>query len=1006
MAAIPAIMLATSAFAADTTVINGQHVVVDTVPISVVGPDRLTVEQGGSIEGDGQTPVSTSGAGAVIDNSGKIFTEDENSDAIAVDATGAGQNIEINNQAGAEISAVDAAALSGSGTGSGTITVNNSGLIIARRAENQDYSEKAIDFHDFKGTSSDAQLSVVINNFEGGRIEAEGHDTIRLGKANVSATVNNWGEIISSGTGGGSNDGIDLQDKQRDVLINNYSTGLIRANQHGIHGKISTTIVNDGRIVGELGSGINIDLSGNTVSVTNRGTVTGGAIAGGDGDGIDIDGKLLLENYGRVEGLNGFTAEGLAIGGGTINNYAGSTIYGEGRGILADDSDEGAAFYDTSIYNEGLIEAGTFDGIKLIGEHDDTIVNKGTIRGGSSGLAIDMGGGNDTLALYGGYVIDGIADGGAGQNQIRLLGAGGTLGSNFYDFSSVEVEEGVWATQLGGLMHNVQNGATLTYDGQLAIAPNVTVNGGGRLEAVGQMSDVYIYGGTLAIAGRNGIGQLDVTNGLALSDDWVALTAGVLEVTVAADGTSDLLNLVSATNSQTLSIDHGTYDTFDYGPTVSVVALAGNYDEETEYHIIHVDGLISGNGFRPEDVTTNFAFLDASVRLDPSDVYLTLVRNDLSFFDVAETANQKAVAAGLVSVGGSDLHGYVTGMTGDEEDVRTAFDALSGDSHASVGSALISGQLGTADAVSERIDAAFQAQDQMPMAPLGYVASDTRTDSHLGYRVWGQGVARYGSADSTSGEPGYKQNTGGLLFGADTAVSYNVVAGIFGGYSRTSLDIKDRNATADADNFTFGGYVGGRFDAFGVKLGGAFTHHSISTERGVVAGALDETLTAEYGANTAQAFAELNYELALSRDLSARPFVGLGLVNYSADSFTEKGGVSAVSSDGVDYTTGMVTIGLAGSADLVFGDNMLLRLNGSAGWQHATNEDVPTAELSFAGGDPFTVQGAPVVTDALVLKAGASVDVSERFAVGVSYGGQFADGQDMHSLRGTITGKF
>jgi subtilase-type serine protease len=1017
LAALP-LLFSASALAQDVSVVAGQDVIVDGagVPrIEIVGDEELTVESGGSIEGQGENAVYLAGTGAVIDNSGKIFTEDGEESALYVDASGAGVDLTITNDSGGEISSVGESTLLGKGTGSGTVTVNNSGLIFADVEDGEDYGGKAIDFHDFKGTNSSNLLYVVVNNYAGGRIEARGSDTIRLGKDNTAATVNNWGEIISSGTGGGSNDGIDLQDKQRDVVINNYATGLIQANQHGIHGKISTTIVNDGRIVGELGSGINIDLLSKTVSVTNRGTVTGGAIAGGDGDGIDIDGKLLLENYGRVEGLNGFTAEGLAIGGGTINNYAGGEIYGEGRGILADDSDEGAAPYTTTIYNEGLIEAGVFDGIKLIGENADSIVNKGTIRGGSSGLAIDMGGGDDTLTLYAGYEIDGIADGGTGVDEINLAGsAPGVLGGNFYRFEQVNVNEGVWSTQLGGVIHEVRDGATLIYDGQLNLAPMVRVQAGGRFEGVGDMEVVWIEGGTLAIAGRDGIGQLDVTNefsfidAFSFDDDWnmTGITGATLEITVAADGRSDLLNIVDPLNHRTLDLSHDVYETFEYGPQLEVVALAGNYAEQTEYHIIHVDGEVTGNGFRPEDVTTNFVFLEASLRYDPSDVYLTLTRNDLSFFEVSETPNQQAVAGALMAEGGSELYGYVTGMTGDEEDVREAFDALSGDTHASVAGSVVSAQLGTPAAVLDQVDAAFQALGLKSGGPLGYAATGDDVGSDTGLRVWGQGVVSHASVDGDGNAPGLEQGTGGLLIGADRALTEDIVAGIFGGYSRTSMDVADRDASGDADNFTFGGYLGGRFDMLGVKLGGTYTRHGITTERNVVVGGLDETLTADYGAGTAQLFGELSYELALTSALSVKPFLGLGWLNYSADAFTEEGGLSALSASATSYSTGLVTFGLSGSSQFVLAEGMLASLDGAVGWQHATNGDAPTSELAFASGNPFTVEGAPVVADALVLKAGISVDVNDRFAVGAAYGGQIADGQNAHSLRGSVTGKF
>src|SRR6201999_296949 len=110
----------------------------------------------------------------------------------------------------------------------------------------------------------------------------------------------------------------------------------------------------------------------NTVYVTNHGDMEGraeGAInADSDGDAIDVDGLAQISNYGTIQGLgahgyhDGTTAndanisEGIAIGGGVIDNYAGGTIYGYGRAIEVDNSSNGPGFTSTTVYNEGTIQ--------------------------------------------------------------------------------------------------------------------------------------------------------------------------------------------------------------------------------------------------------------------------------------------------------------------------------------------------------------------------------------------------------------------------------------------------------------------------------------------------------------------------------------------------------------------------------------------------------------------------------------------------------------------------
>ncbi len=100
-----------------------------------------------------------------------------------------------------------------------------------------------------------------------------------------------------------------------------------------------------------------------TANVTNAlgATITGGLMMNttiGDGDGIDVDGILTLNNSGQVIGVGakGGTnnAEGIAAGGGNITNTATGQIVGKssdpngdatraGNGILIDDSNGGSA---------------------------------------------------------------------------------------------------------------------------------------------------------------------------------------------------------------------------------------------------------------------------------------------------------------------------------------------------------------------------------------------------------------------------------------------------------------------------------------------------------------------------------------------------------------------------------------------------------------------------------------------------------------------------------------
>jgi hypothetical protein len=218
-------------------------------------------------------------------------------------------------------------------------------------------------------------------------IGAADNDAIRPGN---DSTINNHGEIISQNASSASsgNDAIDFQSSTTPELttgsatVNNFSDGTIIGARHGITGKFAITVNNDGTITGQLGSGINLDTVSGTTDVVNHGTISGTSGGTQDGDGIDVDYLLSLDNYGSVQAFGtstGNLSEAVTIGGGTINNYATGVIQSVQRAITVDDSNDGNAPASTTIYNEGSIIGGNGEAISITDTLIDTITNKGII---------------------------------------------------------------------------------------------------------------------------------------------------------------------------------------------------------------------------------------------------------------------------------------------------------------------------------------------------------------------------------------------------------------------------------------------------------------------------------------------------------------------------------------------------------------------------------------------------------------------------------------------------
>jgi VCBS repeat-containing protein len=393
----------------------------------------------------------TTGTNATIDNAGIISA----TSGRAIDTTGSsnGNNhFTLINHAGASISSPGDAFRINANLPNGVVTIDNAGAIQSTGTGSA--NGQALDFNNITATT----VSTIITNKAGGIISAADADAIRPG---ANATINNYGEITGASFNGSTgNDGIDFQNNGYGS-VHNFSGGSIVGARHGITSKLALAIDNDSgaSITGQLGSGINLDTASNTTTIVNNsGTITGNAGGASDGDGIDVDGLITLNNYGLIQGLgtwNGGLSEAVTVGGGAINNYAGGMIYSVQRAITVDDSNLGNAFGATTIYNGGTIQGASGEAISITDTFADTLTNKGSVIG-----SVALGGGDDVLDDYTGATFSAAVDGGDGTDTVDLYGAGqGNFGS-FVNFEVVNLFSGDWTIGSEGFSFaNLQSGA-------------------------------------------------------------------------------------------------------------------------------------------------------------------------------------------------------------------------------------------------------------------------------------------------------------------------------------------------------------------------------------------------------------------------------------------------------------------------------------------------------------------------------------------------------------------
>ncbi len=318
-----------------------------------------------------------------------------------------------------------------------------------------------------------------------------------IAASNAANTILNAGTI--SGTAG---PGIQLAGG---YVLNSGTAAVIAGgdvNGAGVFvgGRVST-IVNNGTISGgffgvEFGS-----TQGGTI--INDGTISGTGTSGtgiglGDGGGYILNSGTAAVIAGAGENDGGLN---LVSPGGTVVNDG--TIIGTGPGSLTN----GIRMEGGTIVNalQSAEISGSHFGIFAVGETAATIVNAGTIYGGT--LAVDFdGAGNDLLIVDPGAVFIGAVESTTATNVLELAagdGALGTLasiGSQFNGFSTVDFD----------------SGAKWRIEGNLTgLAGAETINGFGMGDTIildGFAETSYAYGSHgLVLQNNTGSATLDIT---------------------------------------------------------------------------------------------------------------------------------------------------------------------------------------------------------------------------------------------------------------------------------------------------------------------------------------------------------------------------------------------------------------------------------------------------------------------------------------------------------------
>ncbi len=428
-----------------------------------------------------------------------------------------------------------------------SVVVNNYGAMVSLNA-----SAGGAQVIDFNAIQSGANT---VNNFAGAVMRAIEADVVRPGvngvvfnagtmQSQTTTGSSSDGIDLQSNTGATiTNAGTGLIEGARHGITGGAADSTV---------SFAAGVTNElgGVIRGLNGSGINLDgfNARQTATIVNRGSIFGNGVTG-DGDGVDIDGLVNITNSGLIRSVNAFStlasglafSEGVTVGGGSISNsgtieglvavgntnavgrgitlagnditsgpltgtreglYGNAVIVNLSGGVIRGQSDSGIAVDGARSGFTVLVDnragaivqgGGTTNAAIRTGLDNDTINNAGKIDGSSSGRAIDMGGGNNTLNIIGGNAsVLGSIDGGVGGINAMTIdpGAGNAFAydGSISNFASVEVRSGT-VTLSGASTYagtTILSGGTLVLDGadRLAAGSALRLNGGTlRLDA-------------------------------------------------------------------------------------------------------------------------------------------------------------------------------------------------------------------------------------------------------------------------------------------------------------------------------------------------------------------------------------------------------------------------------------------------------------------------------------------------------------------------------------------
>jgi len=679
-----------------------------------------------------------------------------------------------------------------------------------------------------------------------------------------------------------------------------------------------------------------------------------------------------------------------SLGGTVVINANGTLQVGDGQtdgDLLADTVNNGTLIFDQiadydytgALSGSGGLEKRGDNVLTLSGDYSYT--GSTVIQGGLVKVTSQLS--NETELDVGNGTLD-LSD--TQQEVSALRGTGGTLALGTTGSLTVnQTDDTEFAGNITGSGAFIKDGnGSLNLTGNSDFTGQMDVNGG-RLAVNGSLPGSIVVNQGAVLGGNGTVGQINANNGatvapgnsigtLHVTGDVNFAAGSVFEVEVDAAGNSDK---IIATG--TAYID---------GAEVSVLAAAGNYRWTSDYVILSAAEGIEG---RFGDPDVDLPFLAASLSYEPTDVVLTLTRNDRTFASAAVTANQAAVAGALDgSPQESDLYRAVSAQT-DEANAQRAFEALSGELWGTTATFMIDQSRRSGELVLGRLQQADVLSSAL--ANSGSAASSSRD----GTAIWGQVIGSWNKVQGNGTNAGGIQDQIGFLTGLDTSVGdWRIGAAV--GHTEGKVHVNALASHAKVQSTTASIYAGGGWNALRVRAGATYGWHDIGGDRTVAFQGFSEDVTGATDGRSISGFGELSYAARLGNS-RIEPFAGINYVNVRTDAFDETGQGAALGIGKIERDVTFSTLGLRLGTDLPVTDRASITPRVSVAWQHAFGDVQGRSDNVLSTGESFRIAGLPVSKNAALIEAGFQANIMPGGSIGAAYVGNLSDRWKDHGLR-------